>query len=105
MTRVTAQMSVSLDGYYAGPRSSTDPHDMTAWLTGSEGPGFFRVTRWVQPGNRPARARTIAGRPADSAGTASSSTVNLASSIVIVMRRTIVAVNDGRPPSGSVGRS
>jgi dihydrofolate reductase len=47
MTRVTAQMSVSLDGYYAGPRSSTDPHDMTAWLTGSEAPGFFRVTRWV----------------------------------------------------------
>jgi dihydrofolate reductase len=47
MTKVTAQMSVSLDGYYAGPRSSADPHDMTAWLTGSEAPGFFRVTRWV----------------------------------------------------------
>ena len=47
MTKVTAQMSVSLDGYYAGPRSSTDPHDMTAWLTGPEAPGFFRVTRWV----------------------------------------------------------
>ena len=47
MTKVTAQMSVSLDGYYAGPRSSTDPHDMVAWLEGPEGPGFFRVTRWV----------------------------------------------------------
>jgi len=47
MTRVTAQMSVSLDGYYAGPRTSTDPHDMAAWLESSEGPGFFRVTRWV----------------------------------------------------------
>ena len=47
MTKVTAQMSVSLDGYYAGPRSSTDPHDMAAWLTGPEAPGFFRVTRWV----------------------------------------------------------
>src|SRR5205809_6723943 len=47
MTKVTAQMSVSLDGYYAGPRSETDPHDMTAWLEGLEGPGFFRVTRWV----------------------------------------------------------
>jgi dihydrofolate reductase len=47
MTKVTAQMSVSLDGYYAGPRSSTDPHDMTAWLTDPEAPGFFRVTRWV----------------------------------------------------------
>src|SRR5215469_5156592 len=37
MTRITAQMSVSLDGYYAGPRSSTDPHDMAAWLEGPEG--------------------------------------------------------------------
>ena len=47
MTKVTAQMSLSLDGYYAGPRSTTDPHDMAAWLEGPEGPGFFRVTRWV----------------------------------------------------------
>jgi dihydrofolate reductase len=47
MTKVTAQMSVSLDGYYAGPRSSADPHDMAAWLESPEGPGFFRVTRWV----------------------------------------------------------
>ena len=47
MTKVTAQMSVSLDGYYAGPRNSTDPHDMAALMTGPEGPGFFRVTRWV----------------------------------------------------------
>ncbi len=47
MTKVTAQMSVSLDGYYAGPRASTDPHDMAAWMAGPEGPGFFRVTRWV----------------------------------------------------------
>jgi dihydrofolate reductase len=47
MTKVTAQMSVSLDGYYAGPRSSTDPHDMAAWMESPEGPGFFRVTRWV----------------------------------------------------------
>src|SRR6201995_4352347 len=47
MTKVPAQMSVSLDGYCAGPRSSTDPYDMAAWLEGPEGPGFFRVTRWV----------------------------------------------------------
>jgi len=47
MTKVTAQMSVSLDGYYAGPRSPGDPHDMAAFLEGLEGPGFFRVTRWV----------------------------------------------------------
>ena len=47
MTKVTAQMSLSLDGYYAGPRSTTDPHDFAAFLDGPEGPGFFRVTRWV----------------------------------------------------------
>ena len=47
MTKVTAQMSVSLDGYYAGPRSLTDPRDMPAFMAGPEGPGFFRVTRWV----------------------------------------------------------
>jgi dihydrofolate reductase len=47
MTNVTAQMSVSLDGYYAGPRSSTDPRDFAAFMDGPEGPGFFRVTRWV----------------------------------------------------------
>jgi dihydrofolate reductase len=40
-------MSVSLDGCYAGPRATTDPHDMAAWLEGPEAPGFFRVTRWV----------------------------------------------------------
>ena len=47
MTKVTAQMSISLDGYYAGPRSETDPHDFAAWMEGPEAPGFFRVTRWV----------------------------------------------------------
>jgi dihydrofolate reductase len=47
MTTVTAQMSVSLDGYYAGPKSPTDSHDMAAWMESPEGPGFFRVTRWV----------------------------------------------------------
>jgi dihydrofolate reductase len=47
MTKVTAQMSVSLDGYYAGPRSTTDPRDFAAFMEGPEGPGFFRVTRWV----------------------------------------------------------
>jgi dihydrofolate reductase len=47
MTKVTAQMSVSLDGYYAGPRSPTDPRDLAAFMEGPEGPGFFRVTCWV----------------------------------------------------------
>lgn len=43
MTLVTAQMSISLDGFYAGPRQ-TDLHD---WLNGTEASGFMRVTRWV----------------------------------------------------------
>jgi dihydrofolate reductase len=43
MTIVTAQMSVSVDGYYAGPEhTGTQP-----WLEGPEAAGFFRVTRWV----------------------------------------------------------
>jgi len=47
MTQVTAQMSVSLDGFYAGPMDPRDPKDMAGWMTGPEAPGFFRVTRWV----------------------------------------------------------
>ena len=43
MTIVTAQMSVSVDGYYAGPKHT----DMQTWLEGPEAAGFFRVTRWV----------------------------------------------------------
>lgn len=42
-TLVTAQMSVSLDGFYAGPKQ-TDMHD---WMNGTEAAGFMRVTRWV----------------------------------------------------------
>ncbi|MEV0156370.1 dihydrofolate reductase family protein [Micromonospora sp. NPDC050686] len=43
MTKVTAQLSVSLDGCYAGPR-----HDGTGnWMESAESLGFFRVTRWV----------------------------------------------------------
>ncbi|MFJ2030722.1 dihydrofolate reductase family protein [Streptosporangium sp. NPDC087985] len=44
MTKVTAQMSVSLDGYYAGPRHSGEAGD---WMESAEAAGFFRVTRWV----------------------------------------------------------
>ncbi|GIH23967.1 deaminase reductase [Acrocarpospora phusangensis] len=44
MTKVTAQMSVSLDGFYAGPRFGGEPGD---WLESAESAGFFRVTRWV----------------------------------------------------------
>jgi dihydrofolate reductase len=43
MTIVTAQMSVSADGFYAGPEH-TDPQ---TWLEGPEAAGFFRVTRWA----------------------------------------------------------
>ena len=43
MTKVTAQMSVSLDGFYAGPRHDGDGD----WLHSAESHGFFRVTRWA----------------------------------------------------------
>ncbi|HLM64931.1 MAG TPA: dihydrofolate reductase family protein [Acidimicrobiales bacterium] len=43
MTLVTAQMSVSLDGFYAGPEQT----DVADWMEGTEAAGFFRVTRWV----------------------------------------------------------
>ncbi len=43
MTIVTAQMSVSGDGFYAGPTHT----DMATWLKGPEAAGFFRVTRWA----------------------------------------------------------
>jgi len=48
MTLVTAQMSVSLDGYYAGPKQGdADTSDLQSWLNGAEAAGFFRVTRWA----------------------------------------------------------
>ncbi len=43
MTKVTAQMSVSLDGCYAGTRHD----DPATWMDSDEAAGFFRVTRWV----------------------------------------------------------
>ena len=43
MTIVTAQMSISVDGCYAGPVHT----DMQTWLDSPEAAGFFRVTRWV----------------------------------------------------------
>ena len=43
MTKVTAQMSVSLDGFYAGPRFTGDG----SWLASAEAAGFYRVTRWA----------------------------------------------------------
>jgi dihydrofolate reductase len=43
MTIVTAQMSVSADGFYAGQKHT----DMATWLDGPEAAGFFRVTRWA----------------------------------------------------------
>jgi dihydrofolate reductase len=43
MTIVTAQMSVSVDGFYAGAKHT----DTQTWLEGPEAAGFFRVTRWA----------------------------------------------------------
>ncbi|WP_117213642.1 dihydrofolate reductase family protein [Allorhizocola rhizosphaerae] len=47
MTKVTAQMSVSLDGFYAGPRHTGG---VESWIESAESAGFFRVTRWVIEG-------------------------------------------------------
>jgi dihydrofolate reductase len=43
MTIVKAQMSISVDGFYAGPKHT----DMQPWLESPEAAGFFRVTRWA----------------------------------------------------------
>lgn len=43
MTLVTAQMSVSIDGFYAGPKHI----DGRTWFDGPKAAGFFRITRWV----------------------------------------------------------
>ncbi|MGI5216086.1 dihydrofolate reductase family protein [Plantactinospora sp. CA-290183] len=43
MTKVTAQMSLSLDGYYAGPQHTGDG----GWVESAEAAGFFRITRWA----------------------------------------------------------
>ena len=47
MTKVTAQMSVSLDGFTTGPRDPRGAESMAGWTDGPEAPGFFRVTRWA----------------------------------------------------------
>jgi dihydrofolate reductase len=47
MSLVTSQMSISLDGCYAGRRHPGDPKDMAGWMASPEAFGFFRVTRWV----------------------------------------------------------
>lgn len=43
MTKVTAQMSVSLDGFYAGPKWEGGG----SWMESPEALNFFRITRWV----------------------------------------------------------
>ena len=42
MTKIIAQLCVSLDGCYAGPRD-----DEPNWFKSVEAAGFFRITRWV----------------------------------------------------------
>jgi hypothetical protein len=44
MARVTAQLSVSIDGFSAGPMF-TGPNQY--WMDSPEALGCFRVTRWV----------------------------------------------------------
>jgi dihydrofolate reductase len=43
MSLVSAQMAISLDGFYAGERFDGDGD----WMQSAEALGFFRVTRWV----------------------------------------------------------
>lgn len=43
MTSVTAHMSISLDGCYAGPKLSGEGD----WMRSPEALAFFRITRWV----------------------------------------------------------
>lgn len=43
MTKVFAQMSISLDGCYAGTRHD----DPATWMDSQEAAAFFRVTRWA----------------------------------------------------------
>jgi dihydrofolate reductase len=48
MGKVTAQLSVSLDGFYAGPRFDGGSQGTVGdWMASAEAAGFFRVTRWV----------------------------------------------------------
>jgi dihydrofolate reductase len=47
MTLVTAHMSVSLDGFYAGPQDPVEAKGPEDWMRSPEALGFFRVTRWV----------------------------------------------------------
>jgi dihydrofolate reductase len=52
MSKVTAQMSVSLDGCYAGPQLEVEGLSMDTtvagdWMASAEASGFFRVTRWA----------------------------------------------------------
>ncbi|MET8281293.1 dihydrofolate reductase family protein [Micromonospora sp. NPDC005174] len=43
MTKVTAQLSVSMDGFYAGPQFD----GRGDWIDSAEAAGFFRITRWA----------------------------------------------------------
>ncbi|WP_433265594.1 dihydrofolate reductase family protein [Micromonospora vinacea] len=43
MTKVTAQLSVSMDGFYAGPQFDGNGN----WMDSEESAKFFRVTRWA----------------------------------------------------------
>jgi len=38
MTKVTAHVSISLDGCYAGPMDPRDPQDAAGWMQGPEVP-------------------------------------------------------------------
>jgi hypothetical protein len=41
MTKVTAQMSISLDGCYVGPMDPRDPQDAAGWMKGGPEAGLL----------------------------------------------------------------
>ena len=47
MVQVVAQMSVSVDGCYAGPVFRGDGRDVPGWMASPEALGLFRVTCWA----------------------------------------------------------
>jgi hypothetical protein len=94
MTLVTAQMSVSLDGCYAGPRDDADGD----WLAGREAAGFFRVTRWVIDAMAWRERQGFAGGDADTNSGIVAETFAAAGAYVMGLRMT-----DG--PAGAVAQA
>ncbi|MEO3770944.1 dihydrofolate reductase family protein [Micromonospora sp. B9E7] len=82
MTKVTAQLSVSADGFYAGPRFDGDGD----WMDSAESAGFFRVTRWVTDGMAWRERQGFAGGEHDTNSTVIAETFEAAGAYVMGRR-------------------